>query len=329
MKQALYIQSASAISPQHTFEKEHFLQKIESSDAGKLLVTDVDFKPFINPVAIRRMSRLMKITDMEHFLQDMIQLEEGAMNPTLFIQSTYNSPNGWIALQTKSTAYNQTYVHRGCSMELALLDAQLLFSESSAPMNVLVGCYDEITDDYITVKEKVNYWKRPLPNSLSLLQHSDTLGTIGGEGAAFFTFSNEQGKATAVISDIEVLQHANAEKIATAIQNVLERATLTPGDIDVVLTGMNGDSTQQQYYQQVCPLFDKGTTIAAFKHLCGEYDTATGFGIWLADWLLQQQSVPELFIVQKGTPKNKLRHILLINHYILGSASVLLISKTT
>src|SRR5690606_27512480 len=139
---------------------------------GKLFVQEPDYREFINPVAIRRMSRLIKMgigcgmkalqeanvkkpdaiitgtglgsmTDTEKFLKDMILLKEEALNPTYFIQSTYNSINGWISLQTKSTGYSQTYVHRGLSIEMALLDAQLFLNETEEDKYVLAGGFDE------------------------------------------------------------------------------------------------------------------------------------------------------------------------------------------
>lgn len=355
MNQPLYIQSAVAISPQHTFNRDELLQPVAHSNNGKLFVIDIDYRPFISPVAIRRMSRLMKMaisaamqslkeadvttpdgiitgtgrgsmTDMEHFLNDMIRLEEGPMNPTSFIQSTYNSPNGWIAMQVKSTAYNQTYVHRGSSLELAILDARLLLADAGdAPCKVLAGSYDEITDEYFIVKDKVGYWKSPAPDSLQLLEQSDTPGTIGGEGCAFFTLSNKPGKAHAVIRDLVIIQDADSDHIAAKVTAVLKDAGLETADVDLLLLGMNGDATQQHYYQATQQLFDEQVSRAGFKHLCGEYDTSTGFAIWLCDWMIGKKEIPELLYLQKGTVKIP-RHILLVNHYILGSASVILVS---
>lgn len=356
MNQPLYILSAVAISPQHTFERQLFLQQPVSNDQGKLFVTAPDYSPYINPVAIRRMSRLMKMaisagvqcvreaavteldgiitgtgrgsmTDTEHFLNDMIRLEEGAMNPTAFIQSTYNSPNGWIAMLLKSTTYNQTYVHRGSSLELALLDAQLIMAEAGEETkNVLAGCYDELTDEYFMVKDKIGYWKKTRTSSLDLLHQADSPGTIGGEGSAFFTFSNKPGKARSVVQDLTIIHEADAAAIFNTVQDTLDRAQLDRKDIDVLLIGVNGDKNQQTYYQRTLDWFGDGPTIAGFKHLCGEYDTSTGFALWLCDWLIGQETVPGILTLQNNGHRVP-RTILLVNHYILGSASVMLVSK--
>ena len=354
MKQRMYIRAASAISPQHTFEPEKFLSPLMTSENGKLQVIDPDYRPYINPVAIRRMSRLMKMaisaamqslkdagvetpdaiitgtgrgsmTDMELFLKDMIRLDEGALNPTIFIQSTYNAPNGWIALQSKSTAYNQTYVHRGCSLELALLDAQLIFAETEDPKNVLAGSYDELTDEYVIIKDKLGYWKAPAPPSPELHKHNDTTGTIGGEGAAFFTLSNEAGNAAAAIEDLYLLQDASGAAIAAEVANMLDRNGLSGTDIGLLLTGMNGDSRHDPLYTPTLNLFPQ-MPVALFKHLSGEYDTATGFGLWLADWIFRQKEVPGILLKNPG-PAPVPHHLLLINHYITGSAVIMLLSR--
>jgi 3-oxoacyl-(acyl-carrier-protein) synthase len=267
------------------------------------------------------------VTDMEQFVKDMIRLEEGALNPTLFIQSTYNSPNGWIAMQSACTGYNQTYVHRGCSFELALQDAQMMLADASGPLFLLTGCYDEITEEYYLIRSKRNYWKKNPPDSRKLFEHADTSGTIGGEGAAFFTLSNEQGPAHAMITDLRIVYRATPGSLRENVVHLLDDAGLLPTDISVVLSGLNGDLVQSELYRESLALFPDDICLAAFKHLCGEYDTSTGFAVWLAQYILHQKYVPAATLI-KNKPPNFIRHILLINHYIHGTASILLISPT-
>ncbi len=355
MRQRMYLKAATAISPQHTFYRESFLQPVVHYEQGILRVIDPDYRPYINPVAIRRMSRLMKMaisaamqslkdavvdtpdaiitgtsrgsmTDMEVFMKDMIRLNEGAMNPTIFIQSTYNSPNGWIAQLAGSTSYNQTYVHRGCSLELALLDAQLLFAETQHTKNVLVGSYDEVTDEYVIIKGKLDYWKKDVPDSNDLYLHTDTPGTIAGEGAAFFTLSNEPGNACTAIEDIRLIQQATPDNIREAAETLLEEHNLSPEDIDLMLSGRNGDSRHDKLYAPVTTWLQRPA--AVFKHLCGEYDTATGFGLWLADYVLHQNVVPEILYPQATDAIADPKTVLFINHYITGSAVVMLLRRT-
>jgi len=354
MRQPLYIRSATAISPQQTFRREDFLQPVLSNDTGKLYALEAPYSQYISPVAIRRMSRILKmtistamqclkeagvttpdailtgtgrgsVTDMEQFVKDMIRLDEAAMNPTLFIQSTYNSPNGWIAMQSACTGYNQTYVHRGCSFELALQDAQMMMAESENPLSVLAGCYDEMTEEYYLIRGKRDYWKTESFRSMNLFDHGFTAGTIGGEGSAFFMLSNEAAMSQAVITDLSIIYRATREALLQSVMQLLASWGMHPEDISVVLTGLNGDVLQSSLYEEALGAFPADTCIAGFKHLCGEYDTATGFAVWLADHMIRQQYTLEVTLL-RGIPPARIQHILIINHYIHGTASVMLLS---
>ncbi len=356
MRQELYIRAATAVSPQQSWRREAFLQPVMSSDTGMLFALDAPYNEYISPVAIRRMSRILKITistamqclkeagikspdaiitgtgrgavtDMQHFVKDMIRMEEGALNPTLFIQSTYNSPNGWIAMQSGCTGYNQTYVHRGCSFELAVQDAQMMAAEADGPLRVLAGCFDEMTEEYYFIRGKRHYWKKEAPNSLDLHTIPSSAGTIGGEGSAFFVLSNEPDGARSLVRDMEIVYAATPESIREVAAGMLRNAGLQPSDVSLVLTGQNGDARQAPLYDDALALFDAATAVAGFKHLSGDYDTASGFGLWVADYLFREQAVPEKMML-RGTAPKKLRNILMINHYILGTASLWLISET-
>ncbi len=355
MMKPVYILAATAITPQETFEGEAFLQTIHHSENNSLKVIDTDYREFISPVAIRRMSRQLKMgitcgmkalqnaqtetpdaiitgtgmgskLDMEHFLKDMIRLEEATLNPTFFIQSTYNSVNGWLAMLSKCPHYNQTYVHRGLSMEMALMDAQLFLSEATENKVVLAGGYDELTDEYYFIKNKIGYWKNEIIESQNLYRHSNTNGTIAGEGVAFFTLTNEEIDAVQ-LQGLKLIQEANAETIATDITQFLDAHGLSSDDIDVVVSGENGDARFQSFYQNANALWNDSTSLLAFKHLTGEYPTASGAGLWFGNKILQEQEIPETMLRRKGAADKPFRHLLLINHYILQTASLMLLSS--
>jgi 3-oxoacyl-(acyl-carrier-protein) synthase len=355
MMKPMYIVSATAISPQHSFNREQFLQPLISSDNGRLNIVDADYSKYVNPVAIRRMSKMIKMgisaameclqqagvsspdaiitgtglgsmLDMERFLKDMIQLNEEALNPTFFIQSTYNSINGWIALQTKCTGYNQTFVHRGLSPELSLLDAQLLLTEEEDKKYVLAGCFDEMTDEYFFIKNKIDYWKKEFPDSRELLKRSDTEGTIAGEGAAFFLLSNENAGASTAVRSIKTFQDPEVSEVQKVIHSLLQEQGLSITDIDVLLCGMNGDSRQQAIYDMAMNELPE-STVVSFKQLTGEYPTSSGFALWLADHIFKTPQVPGETVYRQGKTSG-LKHMLILNHYVLGSASVMLVSRS-
>lgn len=349
----VYILSACAISPQESFFPEKFLDPPQSTENGKLFVSEPDYRKFINPVAIRRMSRQVKmgistgicalqmagietpdaiitgtcmgsLTDMEHFLKDMIRLEEQALNPTSFIQSTYNSVNGWIALQSKCTGYNQTFVHNGFSMELSLMDAQLFLNENTDKKQVLAGSFDELTEDYFKIKSKRDYWKKELPNSLHLLKTNHTEGTIAGEGAAFFTLSNESENAICSLHGVRMIPDPDERNMADELKEFLSEHHLQMEDMDGIMIGINGDSRRNALYEPVLDNCSEKTTVTAFKHLCGDYATAAGFGLWLAVRFFSEKEIPSLAILKKGTQK-PLKNLLIVNHYLRDFASFILI----
>lgn len=353
MMKPVYISSAAVTSPQQHFEEEGFLDNLNETNDGALYIKEPNYRNYINPVAIRRMSKLLKMgistgmnaleqagivkpdaiitgtgrgsmVDTEAFLLSMIELEEEALTPTSFIQSTYNSVNGWLALQTKSNGYNQTYVNRGASFELSMFDAQMLLNEEEDVQCVLVGCFDEITPDYVRVKSKIGYWKNPAPDNLELFRHQDTPGTIAGEGAAFFTVSGTPESSLCSLLSIEMMQDAEHNEVTDRIDKKLAEHGLSLSGIDVLLCGMNGDVNQQEMYSALTGKADSNTSVAVFKHLCGEYDTSSGFATWVAAQLFKLQDLPEALIVKRGTHKT-IKNILIVNHYILNSTSLILL----
>lgn len=351
----MYILSKSAVSPQQNYEEGDFLQDIKEYSENRLTIIPPNYRNYINPVAIRRMSKLLKMgictgmnalekaglespdaiitgtgkgsmVDMETFLMQMIEQEEEALTPTAFIQSTYNSVNGWLALQTKCTGYNQTYVHRGNSFEAALLDAQMYLAEHKGKTTVLTGCYEEITDDYLIVKSKAGYWKEEQIENTDLYNHEDTEGTLAGEGAASFVLSNEQTGARCKIASVTTIASPTTSKITQAIKKALSDAGIGYGEVDVMLCGLNGDARYNPYYKDILNSHSATTSLATFKHLCGEYDTASGFGLWAAINILENNTLPEPLIRKKGTSSDY-KNVLLVNHYMDTSASVILLQN--
>jgi 3-oxoacyl-[acyl-carrier-protein] synthase II len=167
----IYIQAASAISPQETIgqqsflaERDFFMGRRTGHTGNRLTVIEPDYGSLIDPKSIRRMSRIIRmgvgaavaclrdakvarpdaivtgtaygcLADTGIFLSRMIEQQEDMLPPTAFIQSTHNTVGGQIALLLQCHGYNNTFVHRGHSFESALLDAILLLQEDTAVRN--------------------------------------------------------------------------------------------------------------------------------------------------------------------------------------------------
>ena len=79
------------------------------------------------------------LTDSERFLRNIIADKEQLLNPTPFIQSTFNTVGGQIALLRHNHCYNVTFVNRSHSFEDALLDAVLIGKDCVIPFCISQG----------------------------------------------------------------------------------------------------------------------------------------------------------------------------------------------
>lgn len=108
------------------------------------------------------------LADSERFLCNIIREKEQLLNPTPFIQSTFNTVGGQIALLRHNHCYNVTYVNRSHSFEDALLDAMMKFSDHEGD-SILVGAFDEKTPSQQRIMERMGLFRK----------------YVNGEGAVF------------------------------------------------------------------------------------------------------------------------------------------------
>jgi 3-oxoacyl-[acyl-carrier-protein] synthase II len=354
-----YIRSTSCISPQKTFD-DAFLTEIVEYSGTRLPAIEPDYKQFIDTKQARRMSHVIKmgvaaakkclanaavvqpgaiitgtalgcIEDTIVFLTRMVEQQEEMLPPTAFIQSTHNTVAAQVALMLQCHNYNFTYVHKGISFESALLDGLMLLNEKEAE-NVLVGAIEEMVDASFKVLTRLGQYKRHPVSNLRLFEERSK-GTIGGEGAAFFLLNHQPAAENlAELTALKVLfKPANVESSIAAFLNANELGT---ADIDLVLTGHNGDTRNDEPYESLAVGLFKNNVIATYKQLCGEYPVASSFALWLAANILKHQKVPgilikkdlrsfENFVSPGDTP---LRKILIYNHYQHIYHSLMLVS---
>ncbi|SFD10188.1 3-oxoacyl-(acyl-carrier-protein) synthase [Chitinophaga sp. CF118] len=352
MKGKCYIQGMAAISPQQTFEGDLSAQPIVISSSNMLSCVEPDYRAFIPGNSLRRMSRILKmgltaalkalqdsgietpgaivtgtgkgsLQDTERFIKEIRDYNEQALNPTPFIQSTYNAVNGLIALQQKCTQYNNTFVHRGFSFENALLDSMLLLHEGKT--DVLAGAFEEITTEHFYIKSRIGQWKSENISNDTLYQHFSP-GTISGEGAAFFLLSSTStNKTYAELAGLKMLYKPSLEKLDTALQTFLKQQGVQPEEIDLVLTGRNADINYERYYHVLDTRLGNIPQLP-FKHLCGEYDTAGAFALWLGAQLLKTQQLPVQWFPMLQSPPAKLRNLLIYNNFF-GEQHVFMLLK--
>lgn len=220
--------------------------------------------PSENVHAIITATGLGCLADTEKFLNTILENQEQLLNPTPFIQSTFNTIGGQIALLRKIHAYNMTYVHRGLSFESALLDGMMRIWEGNE--NVLVGAVDEITPSSHTIQQR-----------LGLLREKQA-----GEGAQFFLLGRQATDDTlAELVGVSTFIHRkSAQEVEEEIRRFLRKHQLTTEDIDWFITGKCGNATEDALYEKLESSLLPTARYGTFKDECGEYPTASSYAAW-------------------------------------------------
>ena len=337
----VYINGISAISPQNTYDNSMFLEDITEYTEEFLTIIKPDYKEFITPKLLRRMSKIIRMgvvsarkamqeanienpdaiivgtglgcmVDTEKFLNKMIENKETLLTPTSFIQSTHNTVGAQIAVMISCNNYNMTYVNQNISFETSLLDAVMMFEEGRAN-NILVGGIDEITEENYKLKSRVGAWKTEPISNLEL-HNSNTKGSLSGEGSTFALLSNNKTETSyAKFIDVLTIYKADEEKLKNKLSEFLENNNLNITDIDIVITGNNGDSEDGIFYNNFVGSNLPHSTQVVYKHLVGEYYSASAFAFWLASKILKTKSIPNSVNINNKKTDN-FRNVLLFNY---------------
>ncbi len=353
----VFIQGTCAISPQPTFEEGPLLEEVQDYEAIRLPCVEPVYKTIIDPRKARRMSKVVKMSvaaallslqraeveqpdailtgtgigcmrDTEKFLLSLLEDESQTLTPTSFIQSIHNTIGGQIALMLGCHAPNFTYAHRGTSFESALLDGTLTLGEGNAE-KVLVGGFDEMTDNLFTLYSRIGRWKKkPLPNRE--LFGSATPGALAGEGAAFFVLSGERDARTlAALKGVQALPSLEGTRATRErVERFLSSHGLAPDDLDVVIYGYSGDKDTDIFFDLFREELFRNALSLGYKHLFGESHTASSLGMWLATHLLHQGRIPGVMRLDDGaTEERPLQRVLLFDQYYGASRSLFLLER--
>ena len=79
-----------------------------------------------------------------------------------------------------------------------------------------------------------------------------------------------------------------------------------------MILGFSGDSESDFYYQNASELFPN-SSLLYYKHLSGEFNTASGFSTFMACHILKNQVIPEVMMIN-DVKKETVKNILLYNH---------------
>ena len=192
------------------------------------------------------------LADTEKFMNALIDNREQMLNPTAFIQSTFNTVGAQIALLLKIHAYNVTYVHRGLSFESALIDGIMSIAEGK--QQVLAGAMDEITPTSHIIQQRLGLLK----------------GTTAGEGAQFFLLSAQKEEQT----------FAELKGVDTFITRMSAPE----------ISGKNGQEATDAVYTDLEHSLFPHALHSSFKEQCGEYQTASSYALWMVTKALKEEA---------------------------------------
>jgi hypothetical protein len=147
----------------------------------------------VQPDAIITATRLGCLADSEKFLRAVVDDDGGLLNPTPFIQSTFNTVGAQIAMLTANRCYNMTYADGEHSLAAALVDAAIQLDRAGAA-HVLVGLFDEVTPTLQKIGERM----RGVP------------GLPLRDGARFFVVST--GRLDGCVAVVDALNEQNLSR---------------------------------------------------------------------------------------------------------------------
>lgn len=318
-----YIISSSSISAQETFEQVPFLQNVHPLENNISKARYPKFADYISRGALRRMAIGSKmgvltaqmalekaaltnpdaiitgtgmgcIEHSEKFLSALHENEEQFLTPTSFIQSTHNTVGAQIALSLKCNGYNVTYTHGSNSFESALVDTQLTLHEGA--QTVLTGAIDELGTEFI---QNTHYKNKALSFS---------------EGAHFFVMSARKNSTSyAKLTAISCEQTITLNNFETYTKAFLAKHQLSVATIDAVILGSFEGDENAYVTKMTNSLFPHNLQLN-YKHLCGQFDTASAFGFWAGTEILRTQNIPKALIA-KGRVSGAIKTLLIYNQH--------------
>ena len=308
----IYIQAAEQISIQNPLSEEWMEQPITYAEPFVKAVNPA-FREYIAPNEARRMGSIMKRalvtslkvlkeTGIEHpdaiitgtsigsldytekFLDALTENGEESLSPTYFMQTTHNTVSSAISIYTGTHSYNTTYSHGGISFDLALKDAWMQINLGMIS-NALVGGHDEMVESYFELLQKTGY-----------------VGVEGmvpcGECAMSMMLNTQESSDNLCeLAGVSVFRMRSLQNVGKHLGHLLKAAHIQIEDIQMVMTGVNGNPKNDRLYQ---PVLDEWFSLAQhlkYKHLFGENYTASALGLYAAAHLMKKQHMSVMLLV--------------------------------
>jgi len=256
------------------------------------------------------------------FLNQVIEFEEGTLTPTNFVQSTPNAIASQLSMLSTNQGYNITHVNRGLAFENALLDVWMLLKENKNH-TYLLGGVEEISSYNYNIDYLADWFKKEETSNKEMYA-SQTEGTLSGEGSAMFIVNALPVNAVAKVVALKLMHTDDAAEIGKQLNQFLKSNLSEDESVDLLLSGENGDIRSLSFYETAEDILNT-STVARFKHLTGDFATASALALNLACQLIQTGTLPVHMI--KTNRKKGLEKILIYNQHKGIQHSFILLSK--
>lgn len=268
---------------------------VERGEDGDFYVKEPDYKGVISPIAARRLSKVIKRTyytavtalresgvtmpdavitgtglgctdDTIKFLKGMVENGENFLSPSLFITSTPNTIGSSIAMMLKCHGFNNTHVNDAMAFEGALLESFMLLQKTEYN-NVLLNSADETPEPLRDLLKKSGcFFDDPI-----------------SEGSCSFVLSHNPERAAVILDDVlmfalpkECDDEGREGYLKRVFANFLLANGLKESDINALYVGENPHSGN------CCSFLPADIKRVDFKKECGEYLTASAYGLYNA-----------------------------------------------
>jgi hypothetical protein len=147
---------------------------------------------------------------------------------------------------------------------------------------------------------------------------------LGRRGKFFVLGKDKTENSYAQLQDIQINSKLDLEETQQFIEDFLAKNNLSKNDIDAVILGFSGDEIGCLLYKAM-DLFEN-SALLYYKHLSGEFNTASGFSTFMACHILKNQEIPEVMMIN-SVKKEGIKNILLYNHLGGNDHSLVLLGK--
>ena len=195
--------------------------------------------------------------------------------------------------------------------------------DESPGRRFLVGGFDETTSLSRSVLGRFGIFRRKLASTLNIFSQQRK-GTLNGEGAAFFVLTGTQEEGYfACIEGVRTFYRADPQRLRDGIQILVRESGLRPSEIDLVLLGKNGDKVHDTHLDLLAKSIFPKSSVGLFKHLSGEYPSASAFALWLGARILSERHIPEVVLFRQVS--RPVKHVLIFNSWFETHYSAILL----